>query len=489
MPKHDAKAKLAADKQISALRAEGRQYQRMIATVNGLSVRVSQTGQKTFSLRYQLGGNTKRVTLGIYGDVTLEFASARAKEIRALAKNGIDYFAQTANQEQGAKRPTFIALVPLYIDYGKTTKAWTERTANECNYVLRSSWRSLHSKEVDTIKKADIQKALDDIKANGKPSAANHAFADVRRFCNWIEKLGHFTNGDVTINPCRGIERPAPLRKRRVKLTDAEMGSVWLAAEQIGYPYGDMIRLQILTNVRRGIIASMKWKDIDLEKKRWTYKRKKHDGGAATIPLTDMAVAILSKIPRLKSEFVFPAKAKRARNAAPDGPARVEDRPFSGFSKAKKRLHALCGVKEDDVTFLANWRPHDFRRNFKTTMGEEQHAPRDVVEVMMDHTIPGVDGDYDLAEYIKPMAAAFPKWEEHVTAIVEKARQNSRQSSQPNAAAAAANPESAHEPNSSRSRRRVKQRPGILPLKHPDEQRPNAPSPASGAASKEKQAI
>jgi integrase len=445
MPKHDAKAKLATDKQISALKAEAGQYERMIATVNGLSIRVSQTGQKTFSLVYQLNGQKKRVTLGVYGQVTLEFASARAKEIRTLAKNGADFFAQPASQNENAKRPTFIALVPLYIAYGKTSKSWTDRTAKECEYVLRSSCRQLHGKGVDAIKKADIRKVLDDIMAKGKPSAANHAFADIRRFFNWIEKLGHFTKGDVTANPCHGIERPAPLRKRRVKLTDAEMGSVWLAAEKIGYPYGDMIRLQILTNVRRGIIASMKWKDIDLEKKRWTYKRKKHDAGDATIPLTDMAVAILSHVPKLKSEFVFPAKTKRARNAAANGADRVQERHFSGFSKAKKRLQALCGVKEDDVTFLANWRPHDFRRNFKTTMGEEQHAPRDVVEVMMDHTIPGVDGDYDLAEYMKPMAAAFPKWEEHLACVVEKERHSRQQGRGPGTTGAALKPESVHE--------------------------------------------
>lgn len=409
MPKHDAKAKLATDRQISALKAEGRQYERMIATVNGLSIRVSQTGQKTFSLVYQLNGKTKRVTLGVYGDVTLEFASARAKEIRALAKRGIDFFAQSRNEDGKAITPMFIGLVPLYIDYGRTTKGWTERTAKECDYVLRSSWRPLHNREVDSIKKADIQKVLDGIVAERKPAAANHAFADIRRFFNWIERLGHFTKGEVTVNPCRGIERPAPMRKRRVKLTDAELASVWLVAEQTGYPYGDMIRLQILTNVRRGIIASMKWKDINLEKKRWTYKRKKHDAGTATIPLTDMAVAILSRIPRFQSEFVFPSRSD-------------PEKPFSGFSKAKERLQALCGATADEIDFLADWRPHDFRRNFKTTMGEEQHAPRDVVEVMMDHTIRGVDGDYDLAEYMKPMAEAFPKWEQHIATIVEKER-------------------------------------------------------------------
>jgi hypothetical protein len=72
------------------------------------------------------------------------------------------------------------------------------------------------------------------------------------------------------------------------------------------------------------------------------------------------------------------------------------------------------------MDFLADWRPHDFRRNFKTTMGEEQYAARDVVEVMMDHTIPGIDGHYDLAEYMKPMAQAFPLWEKHVLDVVRK---------------------------------------------------------------------
>lgn len=36
----------------------------------------------------------------VSADVTLEFASARAKEVRALAKQGIDFFAQAANQQE-----------------------------------------------------------------------------------------------------------------------------------------------------------------------------------------------------------------------------------------------------------------------------------------------------------------------------------------------------------------------------------------------------
>lgn len=111
----------------------------------------------------------------------------------------------------------FIALVPLYIAYGRTAKGWTERTAKECDYVLRSSWQPLHNKEVDSIKKPDILKVLNDIMAEGKLSAANHAFADIRRFFNWIEKLGRFTKGDVTASSarhrCASVASSSPMPK------------------------------------------------------------------------------------------------------------------------------------------------------------------------------------------------------------------------------------------------------------------------------------
>ena len=45
---------------------------------------------------------------------------------------------------------------------------------------------------------------------------------------------------------------PAPKKKRRIKPSDRELASLWIAAEDdIGYPYGDIIRLGMLLKVRR----------------------------------------------------------------------------------------------------------------------------------------------------------------------------------------------------------------------------------------------
>ena len=38
----------------------------------------------------------------------------------------------------------------------------------------------------------------------------------------------------------------------------------------IGYPYGPMIRLLMLTGQRRSEVAEARWLEIDMERKLWT---------------------------------------------------------------------------------------------------------------------------------------------------------------------------------------------------------------------------
>ena len=67
------------------------------------------------------------------------------------------------------------------------------------------------------------------------------------------------------------VGRPGPDHQNRDRvLSPDELGNVWKAAPKLGYPYGSFVRLLILTAQRRGEVASMRWRDVDLDARLWT---------------------------------------------------------------------------------------------------------------------------------------------------------------------------------------------------------------------------
>src|SRR4029077_5619506 len=113
------------------------------------------------------------------------------------------------------------------------------------------------------------------------------------------------------------------------------------------WPFGDLIRLLILTAQRLGEVSNMQWRDVDLDKGAWTVSAAIAKNGVANeVPLSAAALAILSGLPPLgRGGFVFPA-LNGSRN------------PVSGFSRAKARLdrEIATALGPDGPPSNARWR-------------------------------------------------------------------------------------------------------------------------------------
>ena len=49
-------------------------------------------------------------------------------------------------------------------------------------------------------------------------------------------------------------------------LSDAELRALWQASETIGYPFGPLYRLLLLTGARKSEVAGARWSEFDLKK-------------------------------------------------------------------------------------------------------------------------------------------------------------------------------------------------------------------------------
>ena len=93
----------------------------------------------------------------------------------------------------------------------------------------------------------------------------NQEFAFLRRFFGWCVE-----QDIIAGDPCASIKRPAEPVERDRLLSDDELKQVWLAAEQLAYPFGRMVQMLILTGQRRDEVARMRWSELDLDGRAWT---------------------------------------------------------------------------------------------------------------------------------------------------------------------------------------------------------------------------
>ena len=242
--------------------------------------------------------------------------------------------------------------------------------------------------------KQRIHDRLDEIVKHSGPSAANHAFAVIRRLFNWCVDRGYLEK-----SPCAGMKAPAKTVERKRVLTGDELSDVIHAADKMGYPFGPFTQILVLTGQRRDEVSGMRWRDLDLENGLWTQPEGSNKSEREHIvPLNRLAVETIRALPRLHDEFVFPARGK--------------DRPISGYSKWKRKLDGVSGVK--------NWTLHDLRRTAATGMAALK-VQLHVVELILNHRsrqLSGVAGIYNRHQYLEERREALELWGQHIERLI-----------------------------------------------------------------------
>jgi integrase len=362
--------------------------------VRGLFFIVQISGKASWAVRYRVSGRNRKLTLGTYPALSLK--AARELASRALIK--VAEGADPAAEKQLAKVARLAPVGPDLVE-----KVAEQFIARHIKATLRPSWaheaERLMRKEImvpwkgrrlSEIRKADIHELLDAIVDRPAPIVANRTYATLRRMCTWARQRGL-----IEVSPCTDVERPAPEHSRDRVLTDDELKAVWRSCEELGWPFGSLVRFLILTGQRRGEVAGMRWSELDLAGKAWMLpKERTKNNQAHAVPLSRQAVEILEKAPRFVGEFVFTL----------DG-----ETPATGFGRAKKRLDAA-------LPGALPWVLHDVRRTVATSMARLGVA-LPTVEKVLNHrsgSFRGIVGVYQRHDYASEMRAALQCWAAHI---------------------------------------------------------------------------
>lgn len=390
---------------------------------DGLRLRVLPTGKMTWSVVYRVAGAgltekgqpkkgpPTRFTLGS-SEVKYNDARKRALEIMELASQGVDYAAQHKAKASGRSARSVEALIDRFIDEYAKRKGREDLARNWLKKPELSKW---HGRDLAEITRADIHLVLDRV-------AVERGKAAVIEMRKHLSKLFHWAIDRELIqsNPITRLDRDEVYVERERVLSMDELRLIWDACgddddnDELGYPFGPMYRMLILTGQRRAEIGEME--------RAWRKEVKLDMNDAETVPavivppskhksrrghtfyLSPPAVAILDSLEGRGGKFVFSSTLGKT--------------PVSGYSKGKARLDRILAKRaaaaaakrgEEPPQPMDHWTPHDIRRSVATRMAE-MGIPGEHIEHVLGHSMEKLRRTYNKHTYATEVREAMLRW-------------------------------------------------------------------------------
>jgi hypothetical protein len=216
----------------------------------GFGLRISYGGRKSYFCMTRINGKQRRLSVGNAALIKLAEARDKARSLMRDAGKGIDPTERKRIQKreaQKARQDTFASIAEMYMqETGSKRKSGGELQRKLDQDILPT----LGHLPISEISRADIKELLMR-KAATSPVAANRLLALIRPVFGYAqdeEKLDSVPN-------FRNLMQDETPRDR--VLTDEELRDVWRGAVRVGYPYGHIVRLLILTAQRRGEVAGI----------------------------------------------------------------------------------------------------------------------------------------------------------------------------------------------------------------------------------------
>ena len=370
--------------------AKGRLVVRDVV-VPGLRIRVTPRGAKSWSVVYKIvgdrtsdktgrprTGSQKRITLGRYPAMPLSEARERAREVLDAVSHGRD-----PRPERRQRALNTLASVARRLNT-------TEKAAS---VLERHVFPVLGHKPISSIRRRDIHDLLDDIVDDGRVGTARECRKHLSRLFNLA-----LDRELVSSNPASRMDRPEMASNKEAgrALTDAELKSIWKATGLLGYPYGPMCRLLILTGQRRGDWGNAAWPEVDaelhlLEIPKARYKSNRDQ----VVPLVGPAWEIVEGLPHQSGDYIFSNREGRV--------------PISYFSRAKKRLVKLAPV--------APYRLHDFRVTAETRLAD-LGVIQEVRDAVLGHAPRWLQRIYNTHSYLSEKREALGVYGAHIIEVV-----------------------------------------------------------------------
>lgn len=196
----------------------GKRTEAFDAAQEGLCVRTTDTGSKSFNFYFYQGGKHRRMTLGSWPETSLDAARAEAAKARKLVASGIDPIAD----RKASKVSTVDAAAELFLARHVRAKN-RPRSAAETERKLRvyvlPSWGS---RPLESITRRDVATLIGAIAEKHGIVMADRTRAAISTMFNWALSQPEYIDRLVANPVTRGMS-PGKAAKRDRVLTPREV--------------------------------------------------------------------------------------------------------------------------------------------------------------------------------------------------------------------------------------------------------------------------
>jgi integrase len=473
-----------------------------VAPMRGFGIRVLRSGAANWFVNYPHLGRIKKATLPDVRILDRKDAIQAALDVVAKARlENLDP-ARAKREAALAASQTLKSAVEPFLAY-KRNKGLKRATLKSYETILTEDYfAKLHNRPLSEIDGAEINDQLDNIKAKHGNSAAFAACSVIKGVFKWGLRKGWLKH-----SPMDTVENPEASDSRKRVLTNAEIRLIWKTTEEwldnvleeaavrdelrksgrrltrdmrgstvinplrSGYASNPdlprSIQLLFLTGCRKQEIGNLRHDQVDLKNreicipKHLTKNSRHKDAGDLHLPLSDMAVEILSKVKeRPGHPYVFgkvgvktglglyishankkiderigmggklfrldPVKEQRVRDLIAEGKkiAEIRRKVSVDWYTVKLILKRVSeGVPVPDPkreVAIPDWTIHDIRRTVRTRLTEECGVDKDIAEHLVGHIVgKKIVRTYDRSEFWEKKCEAMDKWAKLLRSIID----------------------------------------------------------------------
>ena len=266
----------------------------------------------------------------------------------------------------------------IYLQHVKARKrSWAldERLAR--NHLSRT----FGDRMLASISSADVEEWFNTMLESGSaPATCNRILAVFKTIYSYAESRGYIESGT---SPCADV-RPfkVPYQRERY-LSQLEARTLMEALENDSTLSARAIQLLLLTGARKNEILKARWENVNMEQRILTVPLSK-SGKARHLVLSDMALAVIKKLPRLNGNpWLFPGN--------------IAGKPLVDLYDFWDKLRKELG--------LGDVRIHDLRHTFASFLVNSGHSLYEV-QKMLGHGDPRTTMRYAHLGHASLLAAA-----------------------------------------------------------------------------------
>ena len=266
-------------------------------------------------------------------------------------------------------------------------------------YLEKDILPHIGSKPIRDITAEDVRSVIWRKKEQGFDAAAGQVRGLLKRMFDYALTCGLIQANPVMALPMRHVYRAAA-RDRALTPNEIQQFLRAMQVSNIRRQFKIAFQLILMTLVRKSELMLAQWKDVHLDEGEWHIPVENSKTGKPHIVyLSTQAKTLFKELKPLASSsiWVLPGRGTLAK-------------PFANNALNQALKVSLQGQEIPAFTI------HDLRRTASTLL-HEQGWPSDVVEKALNHTIGGVRGVYNRAEYAEQRREMLQAWSDYIDGL------------------------------------------------------------------------